>query len=222
MGARRPKTPEPQAWQRWLLEERAKKRIERRARQEVPDLVAAVESGDWSGHSAWRELEYVLLGRDATHVAERAREERRAAAAAAREQAKRDALAALEDATRARHRAQREPYERDGTLKQRDPWHVAGSLIDVRSDGLCGLTGYEMLERAQVLLEYAPESVPAIMDGLPLSDPVVTEAYERACEQRDAAEVQAHALGYATVEDLIIALARIGEAQARDDSAQES
>jgi hypothetical protein len=36
-----------------------------------------------------------------------------------------------------------------------------------------------MLQRAQVLLDYAPEWVPVSMEGLPLSDPMVTAAYCR-------------------------------------------
>lgn len=50
------------------------------------------------------------------------------------------------------------------------------------------MTGYEMLERAQVLLDYAPEWAPVSMEGLALSDPMVTAAYQRACQRRDDCE----------------------------------
>ncbi len=45
-----------------------------------------------------------------------------------------------------------------------------------------------MLQRAQVLLDYAPECVLVSMEGLPLSDPMVTAAYRRARQRRDTCE----------------------------------
>lgn len=187
MSTRRRKSAQPD----WMktpreLEQEAEHRVRRQAKGDAPDLLAFAQEGKLT----WRTAEVVLRAR----ASERAREERRVANDAKRAQAEAARVAAneaLDAETRARHRAQREQYERDGTLATIDPFRCAGSLISVRRDGLAGLTGYEMLERTQVLTEYAPEWVDVIMDGLPLSDPVVNEAYMRACSRRDAADAVA-------------------------------